>query len=252
MWEPEFAPGLSLTLDYYKILINKSISSATTNQVLDGCYTAALNPGLSASNPFCSLVQRNPVNGTLNGGVGVITQQSNLGTVDTNGIDVSVAYRWNLAKWGRLDASLNATFVKENGFKSLPSVARIECAGFYGADCGGPTAKTKFSQRSTWYWGDYTVGYNWRHVSKSAVQGNVASFLEGFRQIKAYNYVDLSLGWQPSKNLRLSLAVNNLGDVAPPMVGNTIATTSTNSGNTFPAGYDVVGRQYSLGLQMKF
>jgi outer membrane receptor protein involved in Fe transport len=96
------------------------------------------------------------------------------------------------------------------------------------------------------------VGYNWRHLGKVNVEGNVASFVEGFRTIKPYNYVDLSLGWQPSKNLRLSLAINNVGDLQPPMVGNTIATTTTNSGNTFPQWYDVVGRQYNLGLAMKF
>jgi outer membrane receptor protein involved in Fe transport len=252
VWEPAFVPGLTMTVDYYKIIINKAVSSATTNQVLDGCYSAALNPSLSVDNPFCSLIKRNPVNGSLNGGDGVVTQSSNLGRVDTNGWDLGVAYRWNLANWGRVDASLNATLVEKNGFKSLPSVARIECAGTYGANCGGPTAKTKFSQRTTWNWGAYTVGYNWRHLGKVNVEGNVASFVEGFRTIKEYNYVDLSLGWQPSKNLRLSLAINNVGDLQPPMVGNTIATTTTNSGNTFPQWYDVVGRQYSLGLALKF
>jgi iron complex outermembrane recepter protein len=252
VWEPEFLPGLSLSLDYYKILINKSISSATTNQVLDGCYTAALNPNFDPANPFCALVQRNPVNGSLNGGTGVITQSSNLGTVDTSGYDLEVRYRWNLGSRGRVDTSLAATFVKENGFKSLPSVARIECAGFYGADCGGPTAKTKFSQRTTWSYGNWTMGYNWRHLGKVSVQGNVASFLEAFRTIKSYDYIDLSFAYQPTKNLRLSLAINNAFDKQPPMIGNTIATTTTNSGNTFPQWYDVVGRAYNMGLQLKF
>jgi outer membrane receptor protein involved in Fe transport len=252
VWEPAFAPGLVMTLDYYKILIEKAVSSPTTSQVLDGCYLASLNPGLSASNPFCQLIQRNPVNGSLNGGNGVVTQQSNLGRVDTNGWDLGVAYRWNLENVGRIDASLNATVVDSNGFKSLPSVARIECAGFYGVDCGGPTYKVKFSQRSTWTWNAYSVGYNWRHLGGTDVQGNVASFLEGFRSIKAYNYFDVSLGWQPSKNTSLSMAIFNIGDLKPPMVGNTISTTTANSGNTFPQWYDVVGRQYRLGLTVRF
>ena len=252
VWEPAFAPSLIVTLDYYKILIDKAVSNPTTNQVLDGCYSAALNPGFSAANPFCSLIQRNPVNGSLNGGNGVVTQLSNLGVVDTSGWDLGVAYRWKLASEGRVDASFNATVVETNGFKSLPSVARIECAGFYGVDCGGPTYKLKFSQRTVWTRGPFTAGYNWRHLGGTDVQGNVASFLEGFRSIKAYNYFDLSLGWRPTKNLSLSLAVFNLGDLKPPMVGNTISTTTANSGNTFPQWYDVVGRQYRLGLTVKF
>lgn len=250
VFEPSFLPGLSVTLDFYKIDVDKAVSSATTNQVLDGCYTTALNPTLDPANPFCSLIVRNPVNGSLNGGTGVVTQSSNLGLLATKGYDLGVSYRWNLKDRGRIDASLNATFVEKNGFKTLPSVAYIECAGQFGPDCGGPTSKTKWSQRTTWSYRDWTVGYNWRHLSGVSVQGG--TFLEAFRTIKDYNYLDLNFAWTPMKNLRLTLSINNATDLQPPMIGNTIATTTTNSGNTFPQWYDVVGRSYTLGATLKF
>lgn len=250
VFEPDFLPGLAVTLDYYQIDIQKAVSSATTNQVLDGCYSAALNPSFSASNPFCALVVRNPVNGSLNGGTGVITQSSNLGTVDTRGWDLGLNYRWNLGARGRVDASLNATIVEKNGFKSLPSVARIECAGLYGSNCGGPTSETKWSQRTTWTQGGFSAGYNWRRLSGTSVEGG--TFLADFTSIKDYDYVDLNFAWNPTKNVRLTLSVNNATDLKPPMLGNTIATTTTNSGNTFPQWYDVVGRSYVLGATLKF
>jgi len=244
-------PGLSVTLDYYKIKINKAVSSATTNQVIDGCYTAALNPGFNAGNPFCGLIVRNVTTGSLNGSAGVITQTSNLGNVDTDGYDLGVSYRLKLQKWGRVDLGLQATQVVSNGFQSLPSVARIECVGVNGPDCGGPTAKMKWSQRTTWSMGDFTAGYNWRHLGKSSIQGAPAT-LPQFASIKAFNYVDLSFAWQATKNLRMSLAINNAGDLAPPILGANVGTTTTNSGNTFPQWYDVVGRAYSLGATLKF
>jgi len=251
VWEPEFAPGLSFSLDYYKIKIDKAVSSATTNQVIDGCYTAALNPGFNAGNPFCGLIVRNVTTGSLNGSAGVITQTSNLGTVDTDGYDLGVSYRLQLQKWGRVDLGLQATQVVSNGFTSLPSVARIECVGVNGPDCGGPTAKMKWSQRTTWSMGDFTAGYNWRYLGKSSIQGAPAT-LPQFASIKAYNYVDLSFAWQATKNLRLSLAINNAGDLEAPFLGANVGTTSTNSGNTFPQWYDVVGRAYSVGATLKF
>lgn len=52
VFEPEFAKGLSVTLDYWRIKIDKAVSSATVPQTVSGCYTAALNPGL-AYNAFC-------------------------------------------------------------------------------------------------------------------------------------------------------------------------------------------------------
>ena len=250
VWEPEFVPGLSFTLDFYKIEIAKAVSSATTNQVLDGCYTAALNPGFSAGSPFCGLIVRNVTTGSLNGAAGVITQTSNLGTVDTQGYDLGVSYRMKLQNWGRVDLGLQATQVVKNGFQSLPSVARIECVGLNGPDCGGPTAKVKWSQRTTWSMGDFTAGYNWRYLGKSAIQG--PPVLPQFASIKAYNYVDLNFAWQATKNLRLSLAVNNATDLDAPFLGANVGTTSTNSGNTFPQWYDVVGRAYSFGATLKF
>ena len=251
VWEPEFLPGLSFTLDRYKIEIAKAVSSATTNQVIDGCYTAALNPGFNAGNPFCGLIARNVTTGSLNGAAGVITQTSNLGEVDTNGYDLGVSYRLKLQSWGRVDLGLQATHVIKSGFKSLPSVERIECVGVNGPDCGGPTSKTKWSQRTTWNMGDFTAGYNWRYLGKSSVQGAPAT-LPQFASIKAYNYVDLNFAWQATKNLRMSLAINNAGDLDAPFVGANVGTTSTNSGNTFPQWYDVVGRAYSFTATLRF
>ena len=55
-----------------------------------------------------------------------------------------------------------------------------------------------------------------------------------------------------TKNFKLKLSVTNLFDKQPPEVGSTIGTTSTNSGNTFPAWYDPIGRYYTLGATLKF
>ena len=250
VWEPEFVPGLSITLDYYKIAIEKAISSATPNQVINSCYTAALNPGFNPTNPFCQLVLRNTATGTLNGSGGIVTLASNQGKVNTEGYDLGVNYRLNVKGWGRVDLGLLATQMAKYNFQSLPTVATIECAGNYGPDCAGPKPKIKWSQRATWTMGDYTAGYNWRHIGSVTSQGG--TFLPAFSSIKAANYVDLNFAWDALKNFRVSLAVNNAFDKQPPVVGNTIATTATNSGNTFPQFYDVVGRQYTMTARLKF
>jgi hypothetical protein len=44
----------------------------------------------------------------------------------------------------------------------------------------------------------------------------------------------------------------NVTDKDPPVVGNEAASTDFNSGNTFPASYEVLGRQYTLQLNMQF
>ena len=100
--------------------------------------------------------------------------------------------------------------------------------------------------------GDFRVGYNWRRLSAVVEEPGGSNFLESFGAIKAYDYVDLDASWSVTKNLRLSLSVANLFDKKAPVVGNTIGTTSGNSGNTFPQVYDVIGRYFSFGATMKF
>ena len=259
VFEPDFAPGLTMSLDFYQIQINKSVSAATAPQVINGCYTTALNPGLGF-NSLCGLIGRSPVDGTFNGGTapGVNTSTSNLGTDWTSGYDIEVRYRLPLRnlgldpKWGRVDLSLSANQVTKYEFQTIPGVPLLDCLGQYGTSCGGPNYKTKFSQRGSWNVGDWNFAYNWRYVGKVIEEPGGTNYLPQFSTIKAYSYVDLRADWNVTKNLKLQLSVANAFDKKPPEVGSTIGTTSTNSGNTFPSYYDVVGRAYTVGATLKF
>jgi outer membrane receptor protein involved in Fe transport len=259
VWEPDFIDSLSVTLDYWKIKINGAVSSPTSNQVIDGCYTAALNPGLTY-NAFCQLIQRDPLNGGLNGtgSKGVSTQSSNLGFYNYSGIDLGANYRLPLKKigfanWGRIDLSMQLAYLKRADFKSLPSTATLEQAGYYGVDVGTPYSKVRFNQRTSWTMGDYSAGLSWRHIGASKVQPDAAgAYLPQNESIKAYDYFDLNGSWQVTKNLKLSLTVNNLFDKAPPLVGTGIGPGASNFGNTFPTAYDIIGRRYTATVQANF
>lgn len=259
VWEPDFVDGLSVTVDYWKIKINGAVSSPTTNQVIDGCYTAALNPGLTY-NAFCQLIQRDPLNGGLNGtgSKGVSTQSSNLGFYNFSGIDVGASYRLPMKKlglpsWGRLDLSVQAAFLNRADFKSLPSVATLEQAGYYGVDVGTPYSKTRFNARASWTLSDYSLGLSWRHIGSSSVQPDAkGSYQAAYESIKAFDYFDLNGSWQVTKNIKLSLTINNLFDKQPPFIGTGIGPGASNFGNTFPTAYDIIGRRYTATVQANF
>jgi len=259
VWEPEFVSNLSVTLDFWKIKVTDAVSSATTSQVVDGCYTTALNPGLSY-NAFCQAIQRDALNGTLNGvgSKGIVTQSSNLGMLDYSGIDIGANYRLPLKalgapNLGRLDFGLQMSRLNRADFKSLPTVATLEQAGYYGLDVGPAYTKTKFTQRTTWTFGNYSLGYNWRYIGASTVQPNrAADYLPIYTSIPAVNYVDLNGSWQVLKNLKLNLSINNAFDKKPPFIGTGIAPGSYNFGNTIPMVYDVIGRRYTISATATF
>ena len=100
--------------------------------------------------------------------------------------------------------------------------------------------------------GNFSAGYNWRYVSAVTEEPGGTDFRPAFARIDAYNYVDLGAGWKAGKMLRLNVSINNVANKKPPIVGGTIGTTSTNSGNTFPQYYDAVGRYVTFGATLKF
>lgn len=256
-------PRLALSVDYYKIDITDAVSSPSTTDILDGCYSAALNPGF-VLNEACGMVGRNTGNGTFNGveARGVSTPQSNLGTQNTAGVDLNVAYRMNLSQvglaagYGSLDLSLGANFVTDYTFQATPTSVERDCLGYYSIACNNvvnaPVYKRKFNQRTTWNAGAWSVGYNWRYVSSVTEEPGGTVFLPEFSKIKAYHYVDANVNYRFNENVRLTLSVVNLGDKKPPIVGGSIGGTGPNSGNTFPQSYDVIGRYVTLGANVKF
>jgi outer membrane receptor protein involved in Fe transport len=117
---------------------------------------------------------------------------------------------------------------------------------------GVPHPKNKFSQRSTWSVGDYSVGYLWRYIGGTSVEeAGVGAYLPQYSTIPAVNYIDLSGTWQVTKNFKLSGTVNNALNKSPPLVGTGIGDGS-NYGNTFPQVYDVIGRRFTVSATATF
>jgi iron complex outermembrane receptor protein len=255
--EPQ--PNLTLSLDHYRIAIDQALSRPAVSDVLDACYSQQLNPSLSF-NSWCALIQRSPSNGTFNGNdaAGVRTPLSNQGRQASSGFDLNVRYRLNLSELGsssnlgNLDLQLVLNQVQKYAFQATPLSLNRQCLGYYSTACGGPNYRRKFSQRSTWNIGRYAIGYHWRYLSGAVEEPGGIDFLPAFAKIAPFHYLDVSLAWNISNAAHVYLSVGNVFNRMPPIVGGTIGTTATNSGNTFPQNYDVVGRYFTLGTTLKF
>lgn len=259
VWQPSFVDGLTITLDYYQIEINDQISSPSTTDILDQCYSSALNPNRTF-NAACALVLRSPIGGDLNASdsPGVVTALGNTGRTRTDGIDLGATYGLSLPDaWGSLSFALNLTRVLNWDFRDNPASDSRDCLGFYSVACNGATGagminKLRFNQRTTWSVSDFDVSLNWRYVGGMSVEPGSGTWLADFASIGRIHYFDLAGAWQLNDNVRLNLTINNLLDRNPPIVGDSIGSTAANSGNTFPQFYDVLGRFYTLGVNVSF
>ena len=277
VFTPRFVKGLSLTVDYFNIRVNNAITQPAQADILNGCYSAALNPTF-ANNAFCALIRRNPLTGSLNGAgetPGVILTFSNLGVIQTAGIDFGITQRVLLEDigvkiGGTVTVSFNGTLLDYYNFQATPNAINRDCTGYYSANgCTNPRAKFRSNGRLTYSRELFDVSLLWTHVSAvrlepflaAAIQPvstpqpggpNPATVLPAFQQIGDYDTFDLAVRVMPIKNLEFTLTIDNLFDRQPPNVGSGVGGTAFNSGNTFPTIYDPIGRAFTMGARIKF
>jgi iron complex outermembrane receptor protein len=264
---PGFLPGLSLTVDYFNIKVNGAVSSPAPADVISACFgsiTAA-----SATSIACTGIRRNPTTGRLSGPTGTVaglpTPLSNLGRIDTSGLDVSAAYTTDVG-FAKLNMNFNATYTIANKFKATPTAINRECIGQYSVNCGSIQPEWQHNLRGTLDFGPANVSLLWRYIAGVDYERILAPRFNGaitgfgplvgqtynFNKISAFSYFDLSTGFKIMDNITLDMLVANLFDKKPPIVGSTLGTTGQNSGNTYPSTYDALGRRYQVTLGVRF
>ncbi|SEH16620.1 TonB-dependent Receptor Plug Domain [Sphingopyxis sp. YR583] len=271
--QPSFVPSLALTVDYFNIKVKDAISNPAAGDILNGCYSTALNPS-QTPNAFCDLIKRSPNNGSLNGAgetPGVILAGSNLGQIETAGIDLGLTYRLDLGEDSGLRFSFNGTWLDYYHFQATPNAINRDCTGYYSTNCTNPRAEWKWNSRLTYSNGPFDISLMWNHISSVRLEPaalpagqrpaldvpqtagpNPANIFDAYERIKAYDYFDLTVAAEVNENFTFTFGVENLFDKKPPVVGATIGGTAFNNANTFPSLYDTIGRSYSVTTRLKF
>ena len=212
VFQPNFVPGLSITVDYYNISIRDAISQPVPGDLIAGCFGDSNASGITAAsvnNPICALFRRNGVTGALDGDPattqGMLFPATNSGRILTDGIDLGVNYRRDLG-FAKLNLSFNGNWTNRSKFQalvpgstvpvgspigsglSLPTTSIRECTGFYSANCGspgsaGPSSSAgsiqpafTWNQRTTLSFGDVDLSVLWRHLNPVRVEPGVTTY----------------------------------------------------------------------------
>ncbi|MEP3226103.1 MAG: TonB-dependent receptor [Parasphingorhabdus sp.] len=270
--QPAAVPGLSVSVDYFNIKVNEAVSAPTVGDINNGCYSGTLDFN---TNIFCQLIERSPTTGGLSGAPnelrGLLLNQSNLGRIATDGIDLSVRYGTDITDSIGVNFAFDGTWTNKNTFQAFPGGLNRDCVGFYSVNCGSIQPEFTFTQRTTvTFEEEFSLSLRWRYLSSTeqepldifngpnggnnpAFQGNTALFGDvDFQQIPSESYFDLTGQWDISENVLLTVTVQNLFDNQPTVVGSNIGTTAFNSGNVYPSTYDTLGRRYGASVKFSF
>ena len=242
-FDSQLLADISLSVDYYEIDISDVIGPISGGTALSKCYNLdGSNGTYDVNNAYCRLILRNPTTGGVDT---VATPYFNLGGLRTSGVDAQIDWRIPVGP-GSLDVNVLANFTNSYEVQLLPGSPWQEFAGTIdGTQNGGiPLPDWKTLASLTYRLPSFEGGIRWRHLPAMDDVTTVTRPTSPALGVDAYDLFDVTLVYRLNDMIVLRGGANNVLDEEPPIVGGTI-------GQTQPGTYDILGRYYYLGLQLK-
>lgn len=256
--QPSFVPGLTVTIDYYDIVIEQAIQSLTGQTIINQCYD---NEG-GIDNPFCDVVFRN-ADGTfagqqdvINNGVTVtfprtgpafFSQPFNFAKFQTNGIDADINYNIDLGT-GRLNLRGIVTHIfRRNNFTDI---SRPDFRNRTLSELGQPRWEGQFSANLDMP--TFNLFYQLRYLDKQIANSLEYETFFQFDGRAPLNpdsnavvytpevfYHNVRLGIKATEDFQFTLGVDNVLDTLPPLglLGTEGNVPYTNQGRVLYAGF---------------
>ena len=257
VFQPQFVPNLIVSVDYFDIKIQDTITSLSSNTIVNNC-------ALTGDAALCGLIHRGPTGSLWLSTANFVTATYvNIGAVTTKGVDLSAHYRLDVGGAGKLSFNLAGTRAQNSLTQPLPTGGAYDCAGYWGTTCGAPTPKWRHVLTTNWAtpWAGLDITLKWRYIGTSSVDRSssdpqlTAPFFPDTAHIAAYNYIDLSASMPLAHGIDFRLGVNNIADKNPPLILNgafSDCPNSTCNDNTWAGTYDTLGRYIYAHLSAKF
>lgn len=230
---PTFVPGLSLTVDWFRINVEDAIAAQNAGQILSLCARQA--------GAFCELVQR-----ASSGEVLQLTQAVvNLSRIEVEGVDATLRYG-RRALGGRIDAALDVAYLDRFRTYTPQTDGTLLVDDRAGkSDQPRSTFPHWKGQGSLRYTSDlYGLGWRGRYIGGSDdIPGNAVN---GGR-VEAVVYHDIQANLTvPGDRMTFAIGVDNLFDRQPP------ASAANNPINFDIYTYDIRGRYFyvTAGLRL--
>ena len=242
IFQPEFVPGLVMSVDWFNIRIEDTISSFGAENTLQACYT---NNDAAA----CSRIRRNALGQLWLGAGNVIDTNINIGAVETSGIDINATYSGlQIGSFGELNFNLTGTYLQDLTTEPGPGLAAYDCVGFFAGSCGTPNPQWRHQFRTGWDtpW-NLNLALTWRYYDEVEQFGAPAGRIDSV--LGAQSYFDLVGTYNFSEKASVVVGVNNILDTDPDING---SVGTTGNGNTYPQTYDALGRYVFARVRVKF
>jgi outer membrane receptor protein involved in Fe transport len=250
VFTPAWLEGFTASVDFYNINLRNAIGSVagTNTQVQTLCNNS------NGASPFCALYQR-PIpfgqpgyNTPANYPTTIYSRNLNSAFSATEGEDYELDYRFNLA-------DLVAAWPGAVSLRAMLNVApKIDSNTFPGSQI---THTTSPKGHATVF-ADYTIGdwgfngqFHWfSGLWKNGLLGS-AAIIYAVPRVPSFNTVDINISRQVTldngSSMQAYFSVQNIANATPPIV--TGSSGNPGAGIPTPAGEDIMGRYFTLGVR---
>lgn len=234
---------LRLSVDYYNIKIKNAIGQIDAPTTVSRCYDAAFNPTFSAANEYCSVFNRDATGSPDN----IQQVLRNLSTYKVSGIDTQLDYGFELPnEMGDLSFNLVVSWLDKFDTQIAAGDAFEKYAGSIGDEIGDALPEWKGTLTTTYSYEGSSISLRTRYIDKMVHKYTRNGTNDDEPGVKSTWYFDLSGRWQVTDSLAIRGGVNNLLDQMPRLY-----PTNVQAG-TDPSVYDVIGRRFFMGVNVRF
>jgi outer membrane receptor protein involved in Fe transport len=242
IYSPAWAPGLSVSVDYFQIELSGFIGKPSANEVLFECAEYG-------SAAVCDSIQRFPDGRPAL----VATTGSNLGGLETRGFDAAVDLNAG-TRFGDVIVGLVTTYLEEWDAQPFPKGEVFHQAGQLYLEAGFvPRSLPRWRAwgHIDWSRGAWSASYAVQYVGGFSEQ--VFPFPElgivfdpYMRKVGSAVFHDIEAGYDFGGGLSLRAAITNVTNEDPPFVDN------ESNANTDATAYPLLGRTYFVELRYAF
>lgn len=252
---------LSLSVDWYRVILKDAIGVADYNAVYEECLDARFNSEVGAAfgtytgaqmfanSPSCAFINRETTPGDPWGaGRNYQAPYINQSAIKSEGIDAELDWTVRPSDLGaRMPGffSLNVlgTYLKEYAVQTFAASPFIDDSGTVAND----SFRYKLFTNLLYSVGKASAGLRWQHLPSIKPGPGSASIVQGAR---SHDQVDLFGRWALTDKIDVRGGIDNVFNRWPETSG---AQTGVNNnvGATL-LDYDTIGRRYYLGVRAKF
>jgi outer membrane receptor protein involved in Fe transport len=256
VYQPDYLPGFSVSLDYYRVGIKKGVGSLTNQQEIDLCQ-------LQGNQAYCGLFFLKGLTGSATPNY-VIIQPFNLAAQVMDGFDIEASYQFDLEAMGvpgnfvlRALATHTSKSILDSGVLGQP-VAELAGAltapnGGTGIGGGNPLWKGLFTQ--SWNADPISLNFTERLYSDGVLNPYAIVCQNGscpqptalhptynYQHVPGYFYLDIGGSYKISEGMQAFFRVTNVTDLLP-------SPEALAVGGGQVLGGDPVGRVYRVGFR---